>query len=389
MVITFVSNFLNHHQLFLCNDFIELCDEFYFIATEEIPEKTRKFGYEDMNNNAFVIKAYENEEQNQKSIEKILTSDIVIFGSCPDEFIRLRMEKNKLSFLFTERFFKKGLWRRFIPPTRKKVINRIVKYKKNELYVLCASGYVSFDLHMCGFNGKCIKWGYFPEVKKQDIHQLMLNKKNNKTKLLWAGRFIDWKNTKDALEVAKRLKSDGYSFEMEVIGNGDCEEEIKSLLKKYNLSDCVFLLGSMAPEKVRGYMEKANIYLFTSSFQEGWGAVLNESMNSGCAVVASHAIGSVPYLIQNGKNGLIYKYGDNNDLYNKVKYLLENPEKQQEFGIGAYHTLLYTWNSNVASKRLINISQQLLAGQALKLYEEGPCSNAEIITNNWFIGENN
>ncbi len=50
------------------------------------------------------------------------------------------------------------------------------------------------------------------------------------------------------------------------------------------------MLGAMSPDKVRAYMERADVFLFTSDFNEGWGAVLNESMNSGCAVVASHAM---------------------------------------------------------------------------------------------------
>jgi hypothetical protein len=37
----------------------------------------------------------------------------------------------------------------------------------------------------------------------------------------------------------------------------------------------------MPPEEVRVHMEQSNIYLFTSDFGEGWGAVLNEAMNSG------------------------------------------------------------------------------------------------------------
>ena len=49
-------------------------------------------------------------------------------------------------------------------------------------------------------------------------------------------------------------------------------------------------------------MEKSEIFLFTSDKGEGWGAVLNESMNSACAVVASHAIGSVPFLLKDGEN---------------------------------------------------------------------------------------
>ena len=83
------------------------------------------------------------------------------------------------------------------------------------------------------------------------------------------------------------------------------------------------MLGAMPPEEVRRHMEKADIYLFTSDFNEGWGAVLNESMNSGCAVVASHAIGSVPFLIKNGENGLIYENGNQLDLEKQVLRLLE------------------------------------------------------------------
>ena len=79
------------------------------------------------------------------------------------------------------------------------------------------------------------------------------------------------------------------------------------MIREKKLEDCVHMLGAMSPDEVRKHMEQANIFLFTSDRNEGWGAVLNEAMNSGCAVVASHAIGSVPYLIKNGNNGYIYE----------------------------------------------------------------------------------
>ena len=94
------------------------------------------------------------------------------------------------------------------------------------------------------------------------------------------------------------------------------------MIKKYHLQNCVSLCGSLSPEKVREYMVKSQIFLFTSDYNEGWGAVLNEAMNSACAVIASHAIGSVPFLINNKKNGLIYQNGQMEDLYRKVKVLL-------------------------------------------------------------------
>ena len=65
----------------------------------------------------------------------------------------------------------------------------------------------------------------------------------------------------------------------------------------------------MSPEKVRSVMEKSHIFVFTSSHLEGWGAVVNEAMNSGCAVVANVQAGAVPYLIEQGVNGIAYPRG--------------------------------------------------------------------------------
>ena len=48
-------------------------------------------------------------------------------------------------------------------------------------------------------------------------------------------------------------------------------------------------------------MEQANIFIISSTHEEGWGAVVNEAMNSGCVVIGSHAAGAVPFLIENAK----------------------------------------------------------------------------------------
>ena len=72
-----------------------------------------------------------------------------------------------------ERFLKKGLWYRFVPSTRKKIWDRVLKYKNNNLYLLCASAYTSYDLSLLGFRGKCYKWGYFTEVPRVNKLELM------------------------------------------------------------------------------------------------------------------------------------------------------------------------------------------------------------------------
>lgn len=82
--------------------------------------------------------------------------------------------------------------------------------------------------------------------------------------------------------------------------------------------------------------------MFTSDFNEGWGAVLNEAMNSGCAILASHAIGAVPYLLKDGENELIYQNDNFDDLMNKVKKLVESKELRRLLGKNAFNSIKYT-----------------------------------------------
>ena len=143
----------------------------------------------------------------------------------------------------------------------------------------------------------------------------------------------------------------------------------------------------MPPEQVRDYMEKAGIFLFTSDRQEGWGAVLNEAMNSGCAVVASDAIGSVPYLVKDRENGLVYHSGSVDELLEKVIWLLDCPEQQRRLGENACRTITELWNAQVAAERFIQLAQAILDGDpSPELFQEGPCSRAEVIREDWYRG---
>ena len=379
MNLIFVTNMLNHHQYALCEAFGEQFDDFKLVTTE----KTQGIGYQTAKDAEFVFH-YENSENRGDIEEIILNADIVIFGACPNELIEMRMKENKLSFLYSERFFKKGVWRRFIPKTRKAVYERITRYKNNEMYVLCASAYLPYDLKLIGFPiEKCFKWGYFPATNKYDADALINNKSCGKIKLLWVGRMLDLKHPDDAVKLAKKLKKSGIDFELNLLGDGALTESLKSTVKNNGLNDCVHLLGSKSIEEVRRYMEQASIFLFTSDRNEGLGAVLNEAMHSGCAVVASHAIGSVPFLINDGKNGLIYRSGDIEDLYEKVKYLIDNKEKTAELGKNAYITLACLWNAETAAERFAQLVKAIKAGGSVDLFNDGPCSKAELLTDDW------
>lgn len=377
MDIVFVSNYCNHHQRYLCSALAEGVGRFFFIETDAGNQQ----GFQTKTNEPYVLAYYGHES----IVENLLReADVVIFGTCPNQLIALRMKENKLSFLYSERIFKKGIWRRFMPQTRKKIISRVVQYRDKKLYALCASAFLPYDLKLMGFPfEKCYRWGYFPDTKRLQIEALYAKK--DKRRILWVGRFLDWKHPDDALRIAKRLMDAGYDYHMDIVGTGEIEVKLKSMADTMGLAEFVTFPGSMPPDEVRHMMERVGIYLFTSDRLEGWGAVLNESMNSCCAVVASHAIGSVPYLMKHKENGLIYKSGDVDGLYAHVKYLLDNPDEQERLGRAAYETITGLWNAEVAAQRLIALSEHLLTGEKYPdLFEDGPCRRAEVLGDHWF-----
>lgn len=392
MKVVFFSNFMNHHQLPFCLAMNKLLNgEFIFVANEKIPDERIKLGYENMNDKySFVLTAYANEEKKQEAFFLADVCDVAIIGSAPDEYIVNRLEKGKLTFRYSERFYK-GKYNNvfYIPKMWFWNFRKNRKFRNKPLYMLCASAYTAYDCTKFGdFKEKTYKWGYFPEVKTQDINRLFqIKNKTPKKTILWVGRLIKWKHPEVAIFVAEKLKSQGIDFQCILIGNGAMEDELNELIEHKNLTDCVKMLGAMSPDKVRQYMEEANVFLFTSDSNEGWGAVLNEAMNSCCSIVASHAIGSVPFLIKDKKNGLIYRDGDIEDASDKVLYLLKNEEERYCLGVNAYNTLIDEWNADIAAERFIVLSKELIINKECNKYKSGPCSRAGILKNGWYKGE--
>lgn len=368
MKVVFISNILNHHQ-YEFSEIIKKRCEYYFIATS----KAESFGYQKSIEADYVIQW--NEESKDLINDIIRKADVAIFGSCPQELRDLRMKENKLSFVYSERLFKKGIWRRFWPKTAKALKNRFTVNKDKNLYVLCASAYLPYDLSLIKFPPqKCFKWGYFPSLKEYEkIDELIDAKKQHS--ILWAGRFIKLKHPEKVIQLGRILKKEGYRFEIKMIGDGPLKPSIEKMISRYNLSDNIKTIDSMQPDEVRLEMESSEIYLFTSNKKEGWGAVVNEAMNSACSVVVDHHVGSSPFLIESGTNGLIYD-GTVTDLHTCVTYLLNHPEIRKKMGKCAYEQISNLWNAKSAVERLLALSSALLKNSSLPEYKDGPCSKA-------------
>lgn len=379
MKVIFVSNYINHHQIPLSEVLYRKWGNNYrFIQTQPMDEERVRLGWNADSSQLPYVVQYEEEPETCRKL--ILESDIVIFGGVDDEsYIKERLEQGGIVLRYMERLYKEGQWKAVSPRGLVKKYKDHTRHNNAPVYLLCAGGYVADDFNIIkAYKGKRFKWGYFPAFEESSEADRVAWKENDRIRILWAGRFIDWKHPKDALAVAKHLKDKGISFHLTMAGGGEMEEQLKAYMQEHKLEDCVEFAGFCKPEQIREMMKQSNVYLFTSDYKEGWGAVLNEAMNSGCAVVASHAIGAAPFLLKHNQNGLIYQSGDMNELEQYAEQLCKDKPLREKLGQAAYETIAGQWNPEYAGNALIDLCEELVKGNVC-FRAEGPLSEAKVI----------
>ena len=385
MKITMISNYINHHQIPFSNALYEkLGEDYRFIQTEPMEEERIQMGWGvEAEKIPYVLFLDKQLDLCKQLIEE---SDILLVGWMErEDLIVDRLNSNKLTIRISERLYREGQWKAISPKGLIRKYKEHTSHRKDPVYLLCAGAYVPSDFSIVkAYPGKMFRFGYFPEMKEFTKEQLKQRhvwgqKKNEEEiQIVWAGRFIPLKHPEFAIKLVESLKKQGYRIHLHMVGGGELEGELKQTVKRQQLEKEVTFYGFLKPDQVRKIMEKCHIHLFTSNYLEGWGAVVNEGMNSGCAEVVNVEVGAAPFLISHGVNGLVFKDGSYEDMEKQVKFLLNNPAKASEIGLAAYETIAGEWNAKEAAKRLLSFYEGWKQGE-ISLPKRGPFSEAPVI----------
>ena len=382
MKIVYYSNFINHHQANVADELYRLTGGNYsFVELCPIFDWLLKSGYPDLSTRPYVLQAWKSEENRMKAMEMLYDSDVALF-SCPEslKYEVLRAKTGKLTFDVGERWLKKG-WLNLASPRLLRFLRHYYTTLSHQnVYALCSSAFASNDYYKLNcFKDKCFKWGYFTKVEDFPFGSSAnfdASSEGTGAHLMWCARFLRWKHPELPVKLAKRLKNRNYKFIIDMYGSGEELEHTKELAEKLDVMDVVRFQGNLPNDEVLKQMRHHQIFLFTSDRNEGWGAVLNESMSNGCAVVASDMIGSVPFLIEDGVNGLIFKSESLDSLETKVVSLLDSVDYRRTIAMNAIKTMRDVWSPTNAAKQFFALTEALLTNNNIMIPKIGPCSRA-------------
>jgi glycosyltransferase involved in cell wall biosynthesis len=138
--------------------------------------------------------------------------------------------------------------------------------------------------------------------------------------MLFAGRLVPQKNLFNLLEALSHIEG----VKLYIAGDGELKNELIKFAEKKGLSNQVRFLGAINQNLLVKYMQVCDIFVFPSLY-EGHPKALVEAMACGCAIAASNVEGNND-VIDDNETGLLFNPEDPEDIAQKIKILMENPE---------------------------------------------------------------
>jgi glycosyltransferase involved in cell wall biosynthesis len=130
------------------------------------------------------------------------------------------------------------------------------------------------------------------------------------------------------LSVVDLLKKDGYHFYLNIMGDGPLKSNLVTMGAHLKISSMIRFHGHVT--NVASILKDTHVVVLPS-FREGLSLALLEGMAMGCPLIASN-VGASHELIENGKNGFLVQKKSVSDLYQAMKWFLDNPAKIQDMG---------------------------------------------------------
>lgn len=124
---------------------------------------------------------------------------------------------------------------------------------------------------------------------------------------------VPYKGQEYVIRAIAKLKEKGINFEYHLIGGGT-GNKLKDIARKLNISDKVFIHGSIPHDQVANFFDSIDIYIQPSK-QEGLPRATIEAMSRGCLCMGSNIAG-IPELLD---DDYLFEKGNVSEIVNILK----------------------------------------------------------------------
>lgn len=237
--------------------------------------------------------------------------------------------------------------------------------KRADVIVVATQGHIDGSEYLKDYREKCliIPYGVDREIERngdlyyEKTHGVTLKNKDESKRLsfLFVGRLVYYKGCKILVEAFSKVEG----ANLNIIGSGPLEAELKHLVQKNGIGDRVQFLGNATDEQLNKNMESCDVFVLPSiARSEAFGLVQIEAMCYGKPVINTNLPSGVPYVSIHQETGLTVKVDDVPALAEAMKWMVEHDEERVAMGIRAKQRVKECFQMDDMLKKVYNVYSQ-------------------------------
>lgn len=169
--------------------------------------------------------------------------------------------------------------------------------------------------------------------------------------IIFVGRLMETKGVIYLLESMRQLKESGRTAKAVIVGAGPLEDELQAFVKKHSLQEQVIFTGWVDQSELPGYYGSADVFAGPSLY-EAQGLVFAEALAAGLPVITTKGNGPDDF-IQDGVNGYLIKSKSQQELFEKLAKLYDNPTLLRQMKAAAPQSVREKFAWETAAKSYI------------------------------------
>jgi glycosyltransferase involved in cell wall biosynthesis len=181
--------------------------------------------------------------------------------------------------------------------------------------------------------------------------------------LVTATRLARWKRVDRAVDAVARLRSDGVTARLLIVGDGEERINLERQAAALNLQDRVTFVGAVPQPEVQRYLGAADVFLSVNELSNVGNPLLEAMLAGRCVLTLDE--GDTRDLVRDGETGvLLPASGDPTAIAAALAGLAGDPQRRQKLGAAAHRLAqrsFWTWDQRLDAE--VEAVEALVAGR--------------------------
>ena len=242
--------------------------------------------------------------------------------------------------------------------SKNKINFKLYNWAFKNVNVILVSEKLKYDIEFLPLRSIYILPNAIPKIPFISSPNQDIPKENSPIRLLFLSNLIKSKGVFDFIEAVKILKKQKFNIRADIVGREADIKEYELYLRISSLEDVLTFHGPLYGDEKNSILKTSDVLIFPT-MKDIWGIVILEAMQFGLTIITTDE-GAITDMIENEINGFIVEKNNPQQIAEKIKFLIDNPNLIQKMGIAAKEKFLRRYTLDIFEENMLNIFNKII-----------------------------